>query len=497
MQDLREIILLLQAHDSYPLRGLETFRGSKSKLHIFYEGIAKGLFNSDQEAAQHLYGEGAEGSKYRKLKSDLRDKLQKAVFYLNLDAYNLSDFQRAYYDCNRQWVALRTLSGQGANTAALSVATRLLKQTEKFDLTLLSMDIASFLRIQYGLRESNDRKFREANKLFEHHRNVYAAESSAEELYTTLMVRYVNNRSAHRDVHPLAVKYYEELEPSLDHYNSYRLHMYARMIGLMRFTAVSDYQGAYEYTNECIQFFENLPYEARTPLQVFYYQRLVCNVHLRQFAEGEESIAYCLKQTGEGTFNWFKIHELYLHLSIHTKQYDRAAEILLQILQHPKFDFLPENAKEIWRVFEAYVYYLAQRGRIKNTPLGKFKLAKFINETPIFARDKSGVNVAILTVKLLLQLQEGKYNQLVDLAESVEQYCYRHLRGAQTQRSYHFLRALILLPQSAFNRNTVLTKAGPHLEALAAMPFQLANQTLDIEIIPYEDLWEMALESLA
>jgi hypothetical protein len=49
------------------------------------------------------------------------------------------------------------------------------------------MDIASYLRTQYGLRESNDRKFRDAQEVFEKHRKTYDAENQAEVLYTRFL----------------------------------------------------------------------------------------------------------------------------------------------------------------------------------------------------------------------------------------------------------------------------------------------------------------------
>lgn len=497
MQDLKELILLLKQHNIHPLKHLLTPADSKSKLLALYEGISKGKFNSDDEASEQLYSEKGESSKYRKLKSDLREKLLDTIFYINTDQGGYSDYQKAYYDCHKMWVIIRILTGQNANTAALILANKLLRQAEKFDFTLLSMDIASYLRIQYGLRESNDRKFKEANQLFEHYRKVYDAECLAEELYTTLIVRYVNNRSAQEEVHRLAGEYYEKIEPALGQFHTYKLHMYGYMIGLMRYTTVNDHVKALEYTEMAIRFFSDRPYEARVPLQIFYYQRLICNIQLRQFEDGKESARFCMKMMQEGTFNWFKYNELYLHLSLHTAQYNQASETLFTTLNHPRFEFLPENAKELWRIYESYVYYIATLGKMSSPGKHKFKLAKFINETPIFSKDKSGMNIAILVIKLLFLLQERRYGKLLDEVEAVEQYCYRHLRGGNTQRSYYFLKLLMQIPLGHFDASVIKPKAEKYLEKLNAIPIQVANQTHEIEVVPYEDLWNLAMEWLS
>ena len=75
MQDLKEIILLLVQHNIQPFKGAN----SKSKLLALWDGIAKGKFSTDETAAKALYDERFEGSKYRKLKSDFRERILNAV----------------------------------------------------------------------------------------------------------------------------------------------------------------------------------------------------------------------------------------------------------------------------------------------------------------------------------------------------------------------------------------------------------------------------------
>lgn len=495
MQDLKETILLLEQHGIHPLKGV----GAKSKLLALWEGIAKGRFSTDEAASKALYNEGFEGSKYRKLKSDLRDRLMDAVLEIDGNQKSYSDYQKAYYECHKQWTVVRILTGQNANSAALSLATRLLRLAEKYDFTLLAMDIASYLRTQYGLRESNDKRFREAHEVFERHRKHYDAENQAEALYTTLIVRYVNNRSAQSEISSLATEYWEEISVHMEKYATYKLQMYGYMIGLIRYTASSNHTAALNTCNEAIQFFNSRGYEPRVPLQIFYYQRLICNIQLRQFEEGQVSADYCLKVMQEGTFNWFKYKELFLQLSLHTGQYCQANSTLVEIINHTRFEFLPENVKEIWRIYEAFIHYLSLAGKIHPSHgiEQKFKLAKFINETPIFSKDKSGINIAIIVIKMLLLLQERRYSQILNEVEAIEQYCYRHLRGDDVKRSYCFIKMLLYIPSTGFDPVLSAAKAERYLEKLRVTAVQITNQTHEIEIVPFEMLWELALKSLA
>ena len=206
---------------------------------------------------------------------------------------------------------------------------------------------------------------------------------------------------------------------------------------------------------------------------------------------------FCFKMMQEGTFNWFKYRELYLQLSLHTNEYNKGSVVLMETIQNPKFEFLPENVKEIWRIYEAFIHWLAAVGLV-NLPAGasKFKLAKFINETSIFSKDKSGINIAIIVVKLLLMLQEKRYSQILDEVEAVEQYCYRHLRGENEQRSNTFLKMLMTIPMSGFDPEVAAQRSERYLQKLRKIPLQLANQTHEIEVIPYETLWEIVITAL-
>ncbi|MCC7464846.1 MAG: hypothetical protein IT261_01170, partial [Saprospiraceae bacterium] len=354
MQDLKEIILLLKQNSIHPFKDME----AKSKLLALWNGIADGQFPTDEAAARSLYNENLTGSKYRKLKFVFRERLLDAVIEIVGVQKNSSDYQKTYYECHKQWTVMRILTGQNANSAALSVAVRLLKQAQKYDFTLLAMDTASYLRTQYGLRESDDRKFEEANELFNKYQKAYDAENLAETLYTTLIVRYKGNQSKQLDVSRLAGEYWERIHPLMELHKTYKLQMYGYMIGLMRFTEANDHVQALQVCDEAIGFFNSRAYEPRVPLQIFYYQRLICNIQLRQFEEGQKSAEYCLKYLQEGTFNWFKFKELYLQLSLHTGEYNKAAEILQETLANNRFEFMPESIKEIWRIYEAYIHYL-------------------------------------------------------------------------------------------------------------------------------------------
>lgn len=495
MHIIKDFASFFKQNHFNPLRSLFKAEAG-SKLLALYEGIVKDQFKSDEEAAKILYDDESASPKYRKLKSDLKDRLVEAVSLSDINEKDMSDYQKAYYQCHREWLSLKLLSGQNFNESAQYVAQRLLKKAAKYDFTFLCLDITSYLRLYFGLLAGNRKQMQEYSDLFLHYEAVYRAESEAETLYTNLIVNFTNQRSKVQSLQSTVLEAYNKVAPSLEQFKTYRVQLYGRMIGLMCFTNVDDHAGALRYSEESIHFFEALPYEARAPLQMFYLQCLRCHAQLHQFGLGLKVADRYEKLVRDGTYNWFKYNELRLYMHLHNNQLEEGATILISVLKHPRFGFLPENSQEIWRLYEAYLYWLATMGKITNLSPQKYKPAKFFNSTPIFSKDKSGINVAILIIKYLYLFSERKYSQMIDETEALEQYSYRYLNQDATRRSFLFIKMLVQLPMSGFDLRTIRQKSERYSLPLISQTKQGAENVQEIEIVPYEYLWETILGHL-
>ncbi|MEQ1744489.1 MAG: hypothetical protein ABMA02_03620 [Saprospiraceae bacterium] len=497
MQDIRELALFVATNNPQLAKGGGQKLGLDTKAGTLFQALVKNKVETDEDALMLLYGSKDENSSYRKIKSGLRDKMLESLLDLDLSSGAFTDYQQAYYACHKQWLYVKILTGQNVNVAAMALAKRLLKQTIKYDFVQLSMDISSYLRIQYALREGDDKRFVEMNQQFVFYRDVYDAESVAEELYSVLVARYINSRAPKDKASEAIEENYARLVPLLERFDSYRLHLYGRLIGLMQFTTTYNFEQALAFSDDAIRFFQSKPYEARVPVQIFLYEKLICHVQLRQFEEGKKAAEQCASYLKSGTFNWFKYQELSLKLAMHTQQYQDAYNGIEVVLAHPRYQFLPENVKEIWRIYEAYLYFLLLLGKVKPTDGHSFKSGKFFNEVPIFSKDKSGLNIAIQVIRFLLLIAERKQAQLYDETDSWNQYCYRYINTPQTQRSFNFFKALLHIPAGRFDWAEVEKKAKRNIEQMKQLPLRVADQIDEIEIIPYEDLWSLVQDLLS
>ena len=123
-------------------------------------------------------------------------------------------------------------------------------------------------------------------------------------------------------------------------------------------------------------------------------------------------------------------------------------------------------------------------------------MGKFLNEVPLYSKDKSGLNVQILIVQILFYFRQGKIDQAINRIASLNQYCHKYLRKDHTLRSNCFIKMLVILITNQFHKEATLRKTKKYIKILKENPIQKAKQSIAIEIVPFEDLWEIITADL-
>ncbi len=500
MQDLKELAFIVTKNKLKSIKILDTEKLAGSKLMAFYDGLSQNEFQSDEEALLQLYPRTLNKGAYRKLKSNLKSHLLNTLFFIDLSKRTYTDRQRAYYECQKNWAAANILMAKNAREACVSLCFKILKYTEEYEFSELNRDICRFLRLHYGSREGDLKKYQFYKKQAAVYEAICQDENKVEELYTDLVINHVNAIGKQEGLDSQAKILMAEVNPIMARLKTYKVYLYGGLIQLMVYTTQNDYEETIKVCNQIIQFFESKSYQAYTPLQIAYYQKLVCMIQLKMFDEAEVVAEKCLSLIEEGAFNWFKYNELYFTVCMHTGKYQKAYQIYKEVVNHKRYNFMPSNNKEIWIINEAYLKYLTQIQKVvpssDDTQFSRFSVGKFLNETPIFSKDKRGMNIAILVIQILFLILQKKYGKAIDRIEAVEKYCTRYLRQDDTIRSYYFIKMLLTIPLANFHKVAVERKSATYLEKLCKQPLELSDQTHKIEIISYEKLWEFALDSL-
>ncbi len=500
MEVLRELVRIITKVKLRAIRKLGFPLETDNRLAEMYELLADGA--SEEQVALEITGSASKGGTFRRLKADLVDRLVASLFLVDLSQPTYNSRQRAYFEVHKNWAAVKILLGKNARLAGIDLGTQTLRQALRYEFNDLAYDIARSIRLHYGTVAPNHKKYQEYDTLCQRLQRTVTAEILAEDIYTRFITEYVRQKANRGELIEEARLSHLSLAPYTVQFDSYTLHLYGCLLEMSIHTANSNYAEADRVCDDAISFFEAKPYVASVPLQIAYYQKLVCHFQLRRFDEVETFVNRGLAFLHEGAYNWFKFQETYLALALHTEQYSIAYQVYKQVTSHARFRAQNEEITEYWRVLQAYLHFLLEIGQLpsaaKDEEFSKFRIGRFLNQTPLFSKDKQGVNVSILIIQILFFVARGRYGDTYDKIDAMEQYCRRHLFSEDTLRSYYFIKALLELPKNAFHRAAVQRKAAKHLDRLERYPLEKAGQSTFItEIIPYERLWLYALDFLS
>ncbi len=500
MEILREMVQVLTKYKTKQIEVLGNPTDNPSKVHEFYEAIANGTFKTDEEAAAHFFDGDVRNQSYKNLKSRLKNRLVNTVFFIEANDSMFNEYEKAYLNCYKDWAAAKIFMGKSAKNAGVNICTKVLKQAIKADFTDIVIEVSRNLRQFYGAIGYYKRKFEYYNDLLKEYLIIREKELLIEEYYLRLTSYFLLGKSLDSDLIKDANQYSMLIKDDLNAYNTFNILLAGGMIEIIKLMGVNNYKDTAEFCQKIILRFEAKPVIWRSGLATFFFQKIVCHTQLKEFEKGRVSVETMFKYLEVGTFNWFKGQELYMYLLLYTKNYQDSFKLFGQVTKNKRYEFLPNRIKEKWQIFKAYIYLLIEVDFItinKDDKLfTKFKLGKFLNEVPTFSQDKRGINISILSLQIIFTIIQKKYNRAIDRIEAIEKYTSRYLKKDTNFRSNCFIKMLLEIPKEGFHRVAVERKAKKYRQRIEEMPIEVANQSHSIEIIPYEELWEIVLNIL-
>ena len=81
------------------------------------------------------------------------------VFMLDASAPSYNERKKAYYESYKDWAAAKILLGKNATFSGIRLSHKILRQAKKYEFTELILDISRTLRIHYGSKEGDVKKY--------------------------------------------------------------------------------------------------------------------------------------------------------------------------------------------------------------------------------------------------------------------------------------------------------------------------------------------------
>lgn len=502
-KDFQNLKELMEAIGNFKSDRIEIFNKTQanSKFGSFYNELRKGNIDSEESAIKVLY-EGKKGQRknFLKLKNRFRERLLNTVLFVDLSNPKFQNYNKAFYRGNKNFAIIKVLKGRGAHGAAQELAEKTFRMIREFDYTDLNFLLANILKQHYALFEPNQKKynmFRDEEKLF---LEILQAEVMAKEFYFELAMPFTKSKASKPELVNLAETYCSRLAPFMEKIQTVDFIDNAYGVYFMRYAIDNDIANANRICDRALNLMEKKPFIHRGIIPFFAANLTSGLVKLKKYEEALKTVKKYEKILGSPVY-MTTLYMAQFMLFVHTERYDEALELHWKVTQHPSFKTKSRQTHETWKLYEAYLFLFFKVGKYKNKEkassyIGNFKYGKFFNEVPAFSKDKSGVNVSILVFQVLMFLSQKNYNKFIDYVDALARYSSRYLKKDETYRSNCFIKMLLTLPEADFHKVAVIRKAEKLVKRLEEMPLEIAPQSSELEIVPYEMLWESALELL-
>lgn len=454
---------------------------------------------SDNDAAKALYGPSANRklASFKTLKSRLRDIIIVAIQKGKVMELDYSTYNAAYESGFRQLYTIHILLVARAYTAVREIAKSTFHRVKDYEIIPLNLALTNHLAyMNLGVNYSEQR-FHEYNDLNRYYSKAAYTLYRLEDRYKLIRDMTYSHRKSFSEVGRLSLKYLEEFKESRKtylHVSQFQGMVYN--LEITGFMYVGKYEEAIQSSKEGEAVLRSCKGVSNAVFNFLLLTRLESILKAEDFDLGRSEIANARTRLPQNSINGIKVVEYAIRLGLRMQEYEYAYLALANLNRRLINRLLTPRHQEYWMIWEAYVNFLVVAGKIQPQEewpsLPKFKFAKFFNNVPTYSRNKTGMNIPILILQAMYFIVIGKLGLVVDRTEALERYCSRYLKDDENLRHNCFFKLLLTTVQANFHKGATERKAATIYKKM----INAKERSIDIEIVPYEVLWEVVLNHL-
>ncbi|MCC3159194.1 hypothetical protein LJ737_18275 [Hymenobacter sp. 15J16-1T3B] len=445
---------------------------------------------SNLQVAKRMYNSGSAKSQatVRKLKQRLQQKLLNHLFFLDHTDPRHPAFRRYEQQCLEMLYQASVLLREGERILLpqmLRKVARLATEGEFTQHAITAWDMLRAISI-----ETNDySQYRKSVKALEKLEQTAQVEQQAQHLFREAKMNLARSVSSRRRLLQELPTIIGKLEALYKRVPSYNVYDTLLKLQLILQELVGNFEEIIRITQEAENLFARGKLNARrfdSRFTKFY--NVYAHLRARRLKDGLAVAEGYLSAFHRSSNNWFVFLENYYLLAMHDGNYALAGDLLRRMQNNPFVTKISQPARQRWDLFRAYLYFV----RPEEAGLRPLHFAQLVQRIPDHSRDKQGYNVAILILQFLHYLREGNIEALLARLESLRKYESAHLRDAATLRSRLMFRLLQLTVKENFDPRACEKKGQALLSKLSETP-PPGEAFAEIEIIPYENLWQQTL----
>ncbi len=497
MKKLREIISCIDFDDLFYLPVWEARLRSKARLYELYCLILDKPEADDAELCWAYLGRELHSTYYR-AKARLFEELASLLFlqsFLGAGQQERSEDWLAY----RNFLLGRKLLRENKYAASLALLSSVKKYCKRGRIQAVTFEAMRLLRYFFTMVKGDWLSFREISteetKALQVFRQELILSTEVEALMLCSFGKKprvskalsFKNSAFQGKTSKTSLTKLPYLTPLLVHHRFF-LEAASRM-------RAGDYKGTIEVGERAIEALEQFDTPASYEyIQTFKLQQASCYLQLNMQEEMENALLWLQNHAAHKAVMQVLTLELKCKWLLRKGAYEEAWEA---VCQAERLQVLPKMSKaqqENWQLLKGYTCFFVSSlpGKEKDA-VYRFRIQKMLSDLSVLYRDKKGYYSTIIILQILFYLKDNKRDRLIDMIEALEKYVVRHLGGDRYLRTRIYIRMLLLLPKNNYCADTCRKKAGFYLKQLHSSEHGLKPLSHDIEIIPYEILWNTAL----
>ncbi|MEJ8803406.1 hypothetical protein [Pontibacter sp. H249] len=464
-------------------------RNLKGKEGLFIEKLIQKSYETDEDAALELYNSNPNDVRYKMLKHRVKKKLYNNLVLVNYQKLKVKSHVQNEQECYLLLHHANLFLKQIDYKLAELNAKKVISIANEYDFTsfkIAALEILLTCNSELGSYKSFKKNKLELDKVM----FSKAFESRAVSLFQSISIKLNKSVKSRREYLPQLEKDLKKLEVLWGRCKTFNAFSAYYMAHIWYYELVGNFSKIVELTVLCEKLVERGEVNNKR-FDASYNKFVLVYAHLKA-AKYEKGLFYAEKFLAEfnsNTPNWFAYLENYFLLALHSQNYELATVLIDKVFANSFYSKIISSAKERWLLYQAYLSIING-----NLYLKKVSNPYFIS-LPEYSKDKQGFNVAILILQFFYFLQKKDIEALLYRIESLKKYIHTHLKDSFSLRSKLFLKLLILAVTEDFDPESIRKKGKKHFDKLTNTPTP-GDAYAEIEIVPYEHLWQFILDVL-
>jgi hypothetical protein len=499
---MQEIVSLIHFSSNVLSKSLhKVFLGlltpKEEKLYSYL--ISNTDFN-ERTIAQQLFSEKHTSINFKRTKASLKEKLYAAVIFIKPNANQLPKFADDLIYINKISGVHKVLTYFGRNDLYIPIIEENIKYAYQNFMLPEVIQFASSLFSHYKMREKNEIKSKYyRDVLIEANTSLYW-ENLSYMYYSDINTEFsFKKKVAKRELEIKIDTYIAELNPGLKVARSLAfINNYYQLLMINAFLE-KHYEPIITYCDKVLDYYLKWNPTVNTIYKNTLKIKAEHLILLGKYDSALKLLDECLTFDIEGVANWFVTMRHKVAALTKLRLYKEANDVLDIITSQKNFTRLKGSSKSTLIFYKIYFSLLEMMRVLPFNEEVKYSqiLARLYKENEQIKKDREAMNIPLIAAQLIEAIINKDDSTIIDREEALQKYSSRYVTKNNSVRSNCFINMLLIVVKQNFHVVAIRRHTQKLYARLAATPPHLSGEAAEVEIIPYEHLWEILMDFLS